>query len=133
MMKTMHENVTNDALWQKILHFPIGGESADWTATPPTRGLSFSQRLARENDWSIQHARHCIDEYRRFLYLAATAGHSVTPSDAVDQVWHQHLVYTENYWVDLCQEVLPSPLHHGPTKGGSQERVRYQDPSTLPQ
>ncbi|EGF27904.1 TIGR04222 domain-containing membrane protein [Rhodopirellula baltica] len=127
MMKTTHENVTNDALWQKISHFPIGGESADWTATPPAQGLSFSQRLARENDWSIQHARRCIDEYRRFLYLAATAGHSVTPSDAVDQVWHQHLVYTENYWVDLCQDVLPSPLHHGPTKGGSQERVRYQD------
>ncbi|MBB3207052.1 uncharacterized protein (TIGR04222 family) [Rhodopirellula rubra] len=126
-MKLNHEFVDHDTLWQDISHFSIGGEPADWTVPPANRGLAFSQRLARENNWEIEYARQCIDEYRRFLFLAATAGHSVTPSDAVDQVWHQHLVYTENYWIDLCQNVLPAPLHHGPTKGGSQERVRYQD------
>lgn len=116
----------NDGLWLRIESFPIGGEDADWAADSAAGGLTFSQRLARENDWSLEDARRCIDEYRRFLFLAAEAGHPVTPSDAVDQVWHQHLVYTENYWTDLCGDVLPTPLHHGPTRGGQQQRMHFQ-------
>lgn len=122
-----HETIDlNDGLWWRLRDFPVGGEAADWVADSEAGGLSFSQRLARENDWTLQHARRCVDEYRRFLFLAARAGHSVTPSDAVDQVWHQHLVYTENYWTDLCGDVLPSPLHHGPTRGGQEQRMHFQ-------
>lgn len=119
--------VNKDALWRSIESFPIGGEPAVWNPDTYQGGLSFSQRLARENGWSLAHARACIDEYRRFLFLAARAGHPVTPSDVVDQVWHQHLVYTENYWIDLCGDVLPTPLHHGPTRGGVKERAHFQD------
>ena len=117
MMNKPDCSIENDSLWLAIASFPIGGESADWDEGDLAGGLSFSQRLARENGWSLADARRRIDEYRRFLYLAARAGHCVTPSDSIDQVWHQHLVYTENYWVDLCGEVLPAPLHHGPTRG----------------
>ncbi|CAN0383821.1 unnamed protein product, partial [Hapterophycus canaliculatus] len=78
-------------LWKAIESFPVGGESADWDEGNRQNGLSFSQRLARENGWTLVDARVRIDEYRRFLYLAARAGHHVTPSDGVDEVWHQHL------------------------------------------
>jgi hypothetical protein len=54
-----------------------------------------------------------------------TTGHSVTPSDAVDQAWHLHLLYTRNYWEDFCGGVLKCPFHHGPTRGGTDESVRY--------
>ncbi|MBN9062810.1 MAG: hypothetical protein J0H41_10255 [Rhizobiales bacterium] len=54
-----------------------------------------------------------------------TAGHPVTPSEEVDQVWHLHLAYTRSYWDDLCGTVLGGPLHHGPTRGGKRERTRY--------
>ncbi len=43
-----------------------------------------------------------FDEYRRFAFLAATAGHPVTPSDAVDQAWHLHLTYSRDYWDRFC-------------------------------
>lgn len=126
-MKTSDFDIENDPLWLSIESFRIGGEASDFGENNISEGLSFSQRLARENGWSLADARVRIDEYRRFLYLAARAGHPVTPSDCVDQVWHQHLVYTENYWVDLCGEVLPAPLHHGPTRGGAKERTHFQD------
>ena len=32
-----------------------------------------------------------IEEYRKFVFLALVAGHQITPSDQVDQVWHLHL------------------------------------------
>lgn len=93
----------------------------------PTAALPFSLRLARENGWSQRFTRAVLDEYRRFLYLACTAGHPVTPSDAVDQAWHLHLCYSRSYWDELCGAVLGRPLHHGPTAGGGAESRKYRD------
>jgi hypothetical protein len=87
--------------------------------------VSFSARLARENGWTRAEALKVMEEYRRFVYLAMTAGHPVTPSVAVDQAWHLHLTYTRSYWDDLCGRVLGRPLHHDPTKGGSAEGGRF--------
>ena len=42
--------------------------------------LPFSARLARENDWSTDFSHRVIDEYRRFLFLTATADHTVSLS-----------------------------------------------------
>lgn len=86
----------------------------------------FSDRLARENGWSREFARGAIEEYRRFIYMAATSPTQVTPSDIVDQVWHLHLTYTRSYWEDMCGGVLGRPLHHGPTKGGTAEDTKYR-------
>ena len=83
--------------------------------------------MARENGWSHGRARRVVEEYRRFLFLACSAGHPVTPSDAVDQAWHLHLAYTRSYWEDLCGEVLGRPLHHGPTRGGPAEGAKFRD------
>ena len=103
-------------LWQRIAAHTIG---------PPDATLTFAARLARENRWSPDHAERVIGEYKRFCYLAMTAGHEVTPSDAVDQAWHLHLTYSRDYWEQFCPRVLGAPLHHGPTAGGTAERARY--------
>jgi len=65
-----------------------------------------------------------LGEYRRFLFLAIAAGHPVSPSKAVDQAWHQHLLDTRNYWQEFCPRVLGRPLHHTPSRGGEEERQR---------
>lgn len=93
----------------------------------PGATLSFSLRLARENDWTHAFAHRALREYRRFLFLAMQAGHPVTPSDQVDQVWHLHLCYTRSYWTRLCGEVLRAPLHHEPTQGGAAEGEKFDD------
>ncbi|WP_298190781.1 hypothetical protein [Novosphingobium sp.] len=107
---------TASPLWQALSTYEVGPVDAD---------LSFTQRLARENGWTAKHAARVFEEYRRFLYLAGTATHPVTPSDAVDQAWHLHLTYTRDYWERLCPEVLGRALHHGPTKGGRAEGERF--------
>jgi uncharacterized protein (TIGR04222 family) len=91
----------------------------------PGTELTFARRLARENSWSLAYAERVIDEYKKFLLLACTAGHVVTPSQQVDQAWHLHLTYTRSYWDDLCRNVLQQPLHHGPTKGGDAEQTKF--------
>lgn len=103
-------------IWVALSAYSIGPEDA---------ALSFAGRLARENGWSAAQAARVIEEYRRFCFLAATAGHAVTPSDAVDQAWHLHLTYSRDYWERFCPDVLGRPLHHGPTAGGGAEGHRY--------
>lgn len=87
--------------------------------------LPFAERLAKENGWSRTFSARAIREYRRFVFLAMTTGRPMSPSDAVDQVWHLHLTYTRSYWDRFCGEVLRRPLHHLPTEGGPHEVAKF--------
>src|SRR6188508_542889 len=69
----------------------------------------FALRLARDNGWTTAYVARVISEYRKFVFLAREAGHPVTPSDQVDQVWHLHLLYTRSYWERLCGVTLGRP------------------------
>ena len=113
-----HQPAPPADLWARLNTFDLDVTGAS---------LPFSQRLARDNGWSPAFARRVVLEYKRFVYLAATCGHPVTPSDEVDQAWHLHLVYTHSYWDELCGQLLGFPLHHGPTKGGGAEGHKFQD------
>lgn len=93
----------------------------------PDSPLPFSRRLQKENQWSRDFADRAIREYKRFAFLAVVAGHPVSPSDQVDQVWHLHLTYTRSYWQEFCDAILGTPLHHEPTKGGTNERAKHDD------
>ncbi len=105
-------------LWEKLERFQI---------TPPELALTFEARLAREQGWDRAQALAVVDEYRRFLFLLLAASHPVTPSEAVDSVWHLHLLYTRSYWDEFCGQIAGRPVHHGPTAGGQSEQVRFED------
>lgn len=103
-------------LYQRIMQFEFDDGPVD---------LSFPQRLAFENAWSIAFSERVVHEYKRFIFLLASADHPVTPSDQVDQAWHLHLTYTRSYWERLCHDVIGRPLHHTPTRGGSAELHKF--------
>ncbi|WOE74497.1 glycine-rich domain-containing protein [Alterisphingorhabdus coralli] len=110
--------VRDDPLWKKLEAMKV---------SPPSTNFTFEQRLARDNGWNSAFTARVMKEYRRFLYLAAKSGTDITPSVAVDEVWHLHLSYTRHYWDVLCGDILQQELHHGPTAGGQVERKRYHD------
>ncbi len=93
---------------------------------PGSPDLPFAARLAREHGWNLSFACRVIREYKRFVYLAMTAGRPVCPSEQVDAAWHLHLTYTRSYWKRFCGEVLGQPLHHEPTKGGQDEAAKHR-------
>lgn len=105
------------ALWARIAAHPF--ERGD-------HALDFTARLARDRGWDPAFARGAVEEYRRFCFLTATADTPMTPSEEVDEVWHQHLTYSRDYWEVWCGEVLRMPLHHDPTAGGPAEAARYR-------
>ena len=114
----MNNSIEYDRLWMRIRDMEI--DDVDLT-------LPFMSRLARENDWEAEYTNRVFEEYKRFLYLAASQEKPVTPSDQVDQAWHLHLVYSRHYWEVLCGDILGKPLHHGPTEGGETEYAKFYE------
>lgn len=83
-------------LWEKIAALDLDD---------PISEYGFSTRLAAENFWTQDFTRKAILEYKKFMYLAGTSSFMVSPSEIVDTVWHQHLIFTKSY-ADFCQ-VIP--------------------------
>jgi uncharacterized protein (TIGR04222 family) len=105
-------------LWARIQEFQLDD---------PASSFPFSAKLAKENGWSRAFAARAIEEYRRFAFLGVAAGHPVSPSEVVDEVWHMHLTYTQSYWNHFCPEVLKKPFHHQPSTGGEEETEKFDD------
>ena len=105
------------ALWQRIRDFEIDA---------PDASLPFSSRLAQEWGWTPTYTARVVGEYRRFAFLSVAAGHGVTPSKAVDEAWHLHLLYTRNYWDGFCPQALGRPLHHNPSGGTAEDEAKYE-------
>ena len=91
-------------LWDKILAFQFDQTDEEY---------GFTTRLAYENSWTINFAKLAILEYKKFMFLAATAREMVSPSEVVDIVWHQHLIYSHSY-KNLCQ-ILGKNIEHIPS------------------
>jgi hypothetical protein len=109
---------SNPELWRRLAEFEV---------SPPGAVFSFTKRLARENQWSLEFAQRVFEEYRRFLYLCAVAGRQLTPSPAVDLIWQLHLGYPGSYGQDLCAGVLRRPLSCRQPEVGAVERSRPGD------
>ena len=104
------------ALWRRI-------EQHDFESDTP---LNFTRRLARDHGWSLAEARAAVEAYRRFCFLAMVSPTPVTPSEIVDEVWHQHLIYSRDYWTIWCGKRLQADLHHDPTPGGAEAQLIYR-------
>jgi hypothetical protein len=103
-------------LWEKIKAFELDDNNSSQT---------FTDRLARENGWSHEFAIRAIIEYKKFIFLICVSNQPLTPSDEVDQVWHLHLLYTHSYWDEFCDNIILKRIHHGPTRGGNNEKQKF--------
>jgi hypothetical protein len=106
------------SLYERIQEYPLDDSDAIFP---------FSQKLAKENNWTAEYTERAIEEYKKFLFLSVIAEHPVSPSEKVDRVWHLHLTYTKDYWEKFCPKVLGKFLHHQPSGGGNIERDKYFD------
>lgn len=108
--------LTQPELWEKIRNFQLDD---------PASAFPFSQKLAKENNWSASFANQAIEEYKKFIFLCCIAPIGASPSVIVDQVWHMHLTYTDNYWNQFCKKTLAKEIHHYPSKGGNSEKEKH--------
>jgi hypothetical protein len=74
---------------------------------------AFADKLARKLHWSRSFAMRAIGEYKKFLYLGLVADFPVTPPKVIDQVWHEHLLFSRGYR-EFCDQVLGREFDHHP-------------------
>lgn len=74
---------------------------------------AFASKVARKLGWSRGFALRAIAEYRKFVFLGITSEFSVTPPKVIDQVWHEHLLFSRGYR-EFCRVVLQRDFDHHP-------------------
>ncbi|MDR7210323.1 hypothetical protein [Flavobacterium piscis] len=102
-------------LWSEIQKFNLDN---------PNDQYGFSTRLAFENNWTLYFTKTAILEYKKFMYLAATYNEMVSPSEIVDIVWHQHLIFTNSY-SEFCL-LLSKRIEHIPSTHNRSEIEKFQ-------
>jgi len=106
--------IVNTSLWKNVENFSLD---------EPTDVYGFSTRLANENKWTINFTKSALLEYKKFMYLAATSDKMVSPSEVVDTVWHQHLVFTKSY-NEFCN-LLGRKIEHVPSTHNSKDHRKF--------
>ena len=109
------QNMINKELWNKILLFDFDN--------PPSE-YGFSTRLAKENFWTKEFTELAILEYKKFMYLATVSEFMVSPSEIVDTVWHQHLIFTQSYQ-DFCS-LIGKQIQHIPSTHNKEEFQKFR-------
>lgn len=105
----------NADLWTKILAFDLDNPQAEY---------GFSTRLAKENYWTKNFTEEAIIEYKKFMFLAALSDFMVSPSEIVDTVWHQHLIFTQSYQ-EFC-EIIGKQVQHIPSTHNKSEAEKFK-------
>lgn len=92
------------ALWEAIRRFSFDEAIEEY---------GFETRLAYESKWTHHVTKQAIEEYKKFMFLASISNQMVSPSEIVDKVWHQHLIFSKSY-EKLCQ-LLGKKIEHIPS------------------
>jgi hypothetical protein len=87
---------------------------------------AFADKLARKLHWNREFAMRAIGEYKKFLFLGLVADFPVTPPKVIDQVWHEHLLFSRGYR-EFCDQVLGREFdHHPELVPVDQQTARFQ-------
>jgi hypothetical protein len=90
--------LTDPELWKLIENWPLPyWDDMDHDASPPRRTRRFEDSLRKAGGWTDTAAEEITVAYRRFLYLKALTGETLTPPVWIDMAWHQHMCFPANY------------------------------------
>ncbi len=98
------DNLVPTHLWDEIAA-KFGGQN------PFTK--AFADKLSRKLNWKKNFALQAIWEYKKFVYMGVISDFSVTPSKVIDQVWHEHLLFSSGYR-KFCKEIIRYDFDHNP-------------------
>lgn len=126
-LKAYHfDALVPEHMWDHVTAF-FGGEDAATKA--------FAHKLSHKLNWETDFALRAIHEYKKFVYLGIISDFHVTPPKVIDQVWHEHILFTQGYR-DFCENVIHYDFDHHPELLPHEEqtkkfRTQYRDTITL--
>ena len=98
------DNLVPASVWDNVTA-KFGGTNASAKA--------FAHKLARKRGWKNSFALDAVSEYKKFVYLGVVSDFVVTPSEVIDKVWHQHILFSKAYR-SFCNDVIEYDFDHTP-------------------
>jgi hypothetical protein len=70
-------------------------------------------RLVEKVGMEPASAHEMFEDTKRFLYLCAVVDEPLAPTEQIDEVWHNFILYTRDY-ATFCQSHFGFMIHHVP-------------------
>lgn len=81
---------------------------------------AFAQKIALKNGWTLDFSQRALNEYKKYVFLGVISDFSVTPSQHIDAVWHEHCLFMKGYR-KFCENIIEHDFLHYPELISSQE------------
>jgi hypothetical protein len=115
-MREMRDHVTEELLSAE----PIADLDEVWRYISAIDFTTMREKLADPDfgePWIPEKIEFCEREYRRWLFLCRKYdGEILSPSFAMDEYWHAHMLDTRAYMRD-CARIFGRYMHHNPYLG----------------
>ena len=86
-------------------------------------------RLSRANNLDSSEAELLFEDTKKYLYLCAKYPGKMIPTRALDDGWHNFILFTEDY-ANFCKENFGRYIHHRPTSPqdsiAERQKIAYQ-------
>jgi hypothetical protein len=89
-----------------------------WEAVQGLDLIAVVKQMVNRKFWSPERTVSAVRRYRGFLYLSL-AGYDCAPTAEVDEIWHQHILNTQQYFAD-CHRLSGGYIHHYPSSGDNE-------------
>jgi hypothetical protein len=87
-------------------------------------------RMVDKYKWEEREARECFEDLKRFLFMAVMADKPVAPTEKLDEMWHNFILYTMDY-DEFCKTRLGLFVHHRPRRRDDPKSTRNMRQETL--
>ncbi len=74
-------------------------------------------RMMDKYQWTEVEAREEFTKLKQFLYTAATTNEKIAPGKKLDELWHNFILFTQDY-MEFCNQYLGRYIHHRPNRRG---------------
>ena len=87
-------------------------------------------RMIDKYKWDEAESRECFEDLKKFLYMAVMADKPVAPTEKLDEMWHNFILYTMDY-DEFCRTRLGIFVHHRPRRRDDPKSTRNMRQETL--
>jgi hypothetical protein len=129
---SMNTVATQPPLTPTLTVTPIGrtGRNVDLNRVMSFQFDPLVYRMVDKYKWTETESRECFEDLKRFLYMAVIADKPVAPTEKLDEMWHNFILYTMDY-AEFCTMYLGMFVHHRPRRRDDPKSTRNMRQETL--
>lgn len=82
---------------------------------------ALKERMHVKYGWTPKFTDELFIEMKKFMYLCATNDRAMAPPEDIDEIWHNFILFTNDY-ANYCRDKVTLFLHHQPLTVAQREQ-----------